>query len=177
MDSDEDINSPSRSSQHNRGWKSKKKMQDDGGVLASFYSPTHEAVEPLAKRRSATWLNEEDTMTFVREVTRPTTSTTSRPMTAMSQADLIPDLEDMDYEAGVAVKAPLIESSNLTSYHDLEKDILRHTAFASFENIDMSPLFARLIPEEEIVEDDTPWTWDTLIASVSSRVSKKDCTN
>jgi hypothetical protein len=173
MDLDDDINSPSRSYRRVRKLNpkpSKNKLETENeGSLAIFDSPAHELD---STKRTSMWLNDDDTMTFVREVTRPSTEA-MRPMTAISQADMIPDLEDLEDEEGQAVKAPLVESNNLTSYQDLEKEVLKHTAFADFENIDMTPLFARLLPEEEVIEEDIPWTWDTLIASVSSHIPSK----
>lgn len=102
-----------------------------------------------------------------------------RPMTAMSLAGdvgaAIPNLEDLR-EAGEppeVVKAPFMAMNNLYSYQELEKDLMKNAAFTSFDDLDFSPLFSRLLPESEVVLDDENWTWDKLVASVSSSLPSK----
>lgn len=150
-----------------------------GGILSESYSsPSHEPPTKTTKGRGQ-WLDrndDDDTLTMISQ-SRTRTAATVRPVTAMStsQADLIPDLDDMEADViGEAVKAPLLEPSNLSSYQDLEQDILKHPAFASFDGINMSPLFARLLPEKDVIEEDVVWTWDNLIASVSMHVPSKE---
>lgn len=95
-----------------------------------------------------------------------------RPMTAQS-GDLsanIPDLEELRAaaEPSEAVEAPFVAVNNLYSYQELEKDLMKNAAFSSFDDLDFNPLFSRLLPESEIGLDDEAWTWDKLVASVSS---------
>lgn len=177
MDSDDDSLASKPRIFQNRASKlseqpKKQKKSVSGGILTDFYSPTHETYESPRKRGGLYDAEDDtdDTLTFIRQIKGKSASST-RPTTAMSQADMIPDLEDMvDLESGRAVKAPLPEATNLSSYQDLEKDIMKHPAFASFESIDMTSLFSRLLPEEEVMEENTVWNWDNIIASVSSHI-------
>jgi len=139
MDSDEEHGTPVKKGLQTRTKTVEKKQ---GGLLSDLYSsPIH---EPVKKD----WLEDDmvdDTLTFIRQTRAQAAADVVRPLTAMSQADYIPDLDEMQDLNDEAVKAPLVEPSALSSYQDLEKDILKTAAFASFDGIDMNPLFSRLM--------------------------------
>ncbi|GIY82868.1 intraflagellar transport protein 43 homolog [Caerostris extrusa] len=88
-----------------------------------------------------------------------------------SEIPVIPDLDTMKEEelsADVA-KAPSLTISRIATYQELDSDLSKHSAFQTLDGIDLSLLTKRLLPEHLVKkEDETPWTWDTLFADVSS---------
>ncbi|GBL82281.1 Intraflagellar transport protein 43 [Araneus ventricosus] len=88
-----------------------------------------------------------------------------------SEIPVIPDLDAMKEEelsADVA-KAPSLAVSRIATYKELDSDLSKHSAFQTLDGIDLSLLTKRLLPEHLVKkEDETPWTWDTLFADVSS---------
>lgn len=163
-----------------------KKRSAGGGILSELSSPP-----PQRRARDAfNWSDGDDAFHSSYQASRssPFDTTNVRPVTAFGQgsdirpvtafgrggdssfSSFIPDLDDGSKEA---VKAPLMTHKNLSSYQDLQaRDLSKHASFASFDGIDMSPLFSRLLPESEVVEKDTPWTWDNLIPVVSEQTDK-----
>ena len=107
---------------------------------------------------------------------RSSGQTMVRPLTAASHIEdlgsSIPSLEDL-HEAGQppeVVQAPYMAMNSLLSYQEMERNIMRSSAFTSFEGLDFSLLFERLLPEKDVVMEDENWTWDKLIASVSANL-------
>lgn len=86
---------------------------------------------------------------------------------------VIPDLDDVldeDFAAQIA-EAPSVTVNRVATYQELDSDLLKHTAFASLDGIDLRLLTKRLAPEQEIKEDDAPWTWDVLFTDVASQLN------
>ena len=183
MDSDEDElsfmssrNSNTRQSAVKKTWR-----RGDAGLLGELHSPKHSLDFEEPKRKAFLARDGEDVIPFMNKESRASgqSSMSVRPMTAMSLAGdmgaAIPDLEDLR-EVGdppEAVKAPFMAMNNLYSYQELEKDLMKNAAFTSFDDLDFSPLFSRLLPESEVVLEDENWTWDKLVASVSSSLPSK----
>lgn len=142
---------------------------------------------PGRSRRSALWAsdNEADNFAFMatdgrgdQPASRPRTMMSMRPVTAQGDMDeedviqMIPDLADVheeDFNQRTA-QAPNVMINRLVSFTELEKDLLKHSAFSSLDGINLTPLIGRLVPEEETIEDDRAWTWDNLIADIASHL-------
>lgn len=177
MDSDDDdmsLTFTSSSKSVNRPAANKRTMRHmDEGLLAELHSADFS--EP--KRKS--FLTADATELFSKHESRnsgPSSSSMSvRPMTAMSQAGdaaaAIPNLDDL--QEGEVSKAPFMAMNNLFSYQELEKDLMKNAAFTSFDDLDFSPLFSRLLPESEVMLEDENWTWDKLVAAISSSLPSK----
>jgi hypothetical protein len=170
----------------------KKRPSEGGGILSELSSP------PQRRARDAfTWSDGDDVFShssYQASRNSPFDTTNVRPVTAFGQgSDIRPVtafghgshfggdssfssfIPDLDEDSKEAVKAPLMTHKNLSSYQDLQaRDLSKHASFASFDGIDMSPLFSRLLPESEVVEKDTPWTWDNLIPVVSEQTDKRE---
>ena len=145
--------------------------REEAGLLSELHSPLHSF--PANEQIRSGFASGDDVgrvSPFVQE--RSAGHYGLRPMTAMSQAgaDAIPNLEDVRQagEAPEAVKAPFLAMNNLFSYQELERDLMKNAAFTTFDDLDFSPLFSRLLPESEVQVEDENWTWDKLVASVSA---------
>lgn len=152
----------------------------DAGLLSELHSPNRSPDFEEATRKTFLASDSGDVSPFMNMDHRASghSSMSVRPMTAMSTAgDLgasIPNLEDLREvgDPAEAVKAPFMPMNNLFSYQELEKDLMKNAAFTSFDDLDFSPLFSRLLPESEVVLGDENWTWDKLVASVSSSLPR-----
>lgn len=85
----------------------------------------------------------------------------------------IPDLDDFqeeDFAAQVA-KAPNVAVNRVATYRELDSDLLKQSTFSTLDNIDLKLLTKYLAAESEIQEDDLPWTWDMLMAEVSTKLN------
>ncbi|KAL0267436.1 UNVERIFIED_CONTAM: hypothetical protein PYX00_009709 [Menopon gallinae] len=86
---------------------------------------------------------------------------------------VIPNLEDNadDEFIDKIAKAPLIGVNRVVSYKELENDLLKHTAFANLEEVNLRILTNHLYPESALVEPDEPWTKDSLLSEVISAMN------
>uniref|UniRef100_A0A8C3Q599 Intraflagellar transport 43 n=1 Tax=Geospiza parvula TaxID=87175 RepID=A0A8C3Q599_GEOPR len=94
---------------------------------------------------------------------------------AFSFADIpvIPDLEEVQEEdlAMQVAAPPSVQVNRVLTYHDLDKDLMKFSAFQSLDQeIDLKLLTKVLAPEHELREDDVSWDWDHLFTEVSSEL-------
>ncbi|GFS60536.1 intraflagellar transport protein 43 homolog [Nephila pilipes] len=136
------------------------------------------ATQPPRARKTAGWSDgtpgkkswlRRGSMNFLRESPKKEIIMDTSPVN--SEIPVIPDLDAMKEEelsADVA-KAPSLTISRIATYQELDSDLSKHSAFQSLDGIDLSLLTKRLLPEHLVKKDDeTPWSWDTLFADVSS---------
>lgn len=83
---------------------------------------------------------------------------------------MIPDLDQVQEEDLImkTAEAPSVAMNTLLSYQELSRDLLKHAAFSSLDDINLIPLTRFLLPERVVREPDLPWNWDNLIADLSS---------
>lgn len=99
----------------------------------------------------------------------------SKPSTSIIDAiPSIPDLDEMENTLTneTSADAPVVAVNKLSSYQDLEKDILKLSAFSSLQAAEFTPLLKKILSESETNEEPGPWTWDSLIASVASKLNE-----
>ena len=60
---------------------------------------------------------------------------------------------------------------NIATYKDLENDILQHSAFANFEEVNFRLLIKLLHPESYLNEPDVAWTRDGLLYELFSKIN------
>ncbi|RWS24682.1 intraflagellar transport protein 43-like protein [Leptotrombidium deliense] len=82
---------------------------------------------------------------------------------------VIPDLEDAVVEDLMQQTAAAPSLNTFIDYKQLEEAILKHSAFAVFNGIELSVLIKRLVVTNFLEEEDVPWKWSTLISEVSSK--------
>lgn len=61
----------------------------------------------------------------------------------------------------------------MVSYKELENDLLKHTAFANLEEVNLRILTNHLYPESALTEPDEPWTKDSLLSEVISTMNSE----
>merc|ERR1719225_334687 len=85
---------------------------------------------------------------------------------------LIPDLDDVRDEdmAFQVADAPSVAVNRVATYKELDSDLLKHVAFATLEDIDLTVLTNCMAPEAALKEPDETWTWDMLFTDVSSQL-------
>jgi len=84
----------------------------------------------------------------------------------------IPQLEDSIAIDGVA-HAPSIVVNRVATYHQLDSTLMKHAAFSTLEDIDLSLLTRYLCSEAESMDEAVAWTWDYLYASVCSEMREE----
>ncbi|GAB6021577.1 Intraflagellar transport protein 43, variant 2 [Chamberlinius hualienensis] len=85
---------------------------------------------------------------------------------------VIPDLDDFleeDFVSQVA-KAPNVSVNRVATYKELDNDLHRNSAFVTLNDIDLKALTRYMSLEADVKEDDNPWTWDSLMADISSKL-------
>jgi len=84
----------------------------------------------------------------------------------------IPDLESMeeDYIATQVAAAPNVAVNRVATYKELDTDLIKHSAYAHLDGVDLRALTKNLAPLSELNENDVPWTWDILFTEVSSEL-------
>nr|CAD7452576.1 unnamed protein product [Timema tahoe] len=88
---------------------------------------------------------------------------------------VIPDLDDLQddqLDSQVAV-APSVAVNRVATYKELDSDLLKHSAFATLDDINLQLLTKRLNLEADVKEPDEVWTWDLLFTEVSSELRKE----
>ncbi|XP_074602533.1 intraflagellar transport 43 [Brevipalpus obovatus] len=78
----------------------------------------------------------------------------------------IPDISDIDTTENV--ETPNVVVNTLVNLKDLGTEITKGRAFSEINGTDISILSSRLISEDLLVEQDIPWTWESLLSEVSS---------
>lgn len=67
-------------------------------------------------------------------------------------------------------EAPAISVNRVATYKELNSELLKHAAFASLEDIDLS-ILARCMQSESVLnEPDTVWSWEKLFTEVSADI-------
>lgn len=84
---------------------------------------------------------------------------------------MIPDLEEVkDYEMSQQVAEPPTAHNQIISFQELDKNLLKHSAFTSLDGTDLTVLTHFCLPESQVKEDDIPWTWDNLMSDITSKL-------
>lgn len=85
---------------------------------------------------------------------------------------MIPDMDDLPDEAilNEMAEAPEVSVNRYATYKELNSELLKHAAFASLEDIDLSMLSRCLQNEAALDEPDVVWTWDKLFTEVSAEI-------
>ncbi|GFQ86288.1 intraflagellar transport protein 43 homolog B [Trichonephila clavata] len=156
--------------------------------FSSEFIETSATQPPPRARKTAGWSDgtpgkkswlRRGSMNFLRESPKKEIIMDTSPVNS-GEIPVIPDLDAMKEEelsADVA-KAPSLTVSRIATYQELDSDLSKHSAFQSLDGIDLSLLTKRLLPEHLVKkEDETPWTWDTLFADVSSHFNSTTSTD
>lgn len=85
---------------------------------------------------------------------------------------IIPDLDDLPDETNFDELhgTQAIAVNRVATYKELNTELLKYTAFASSENIDLSKLMKCLQDEAVLMDSDTPLTTDQLFNEVATYV-------
>jgi len=89
---------------------------------------------------------------------------------------MIPELEDTQAPGSTqeVTQAPLVAVNRVTTYKELDSDLMKHVAFLTLDNeIDLKLLGKALCPEPDLVEEDVPWEWDQLFTEVTSELTRE----
>lgn len=79
------------------------------------------------------------------------------------------DLQDDSLLEEMA-EAPTVAVNRVATYKELTSELLKHAAFASLEEIDLS-ILARCLQNESILnEPDAIWSWEKLFTEVSADI-------
>ncbi|GFS60535.1 intraflagellar transport protein 43 homolog [Nephila pilipes] len=180
FDDDLDFNEAPTTPVRRSDTRSERKQDVSLDFISDFSSEFIEtsATQPPRARKTAGWSDgtpgkkswlRRGSMNFLRESPKKEIIMDTSPVN--SEIPVIPDLDAMKEEelsADVA-KAPSLTISRIATYQELDSDLSKHSAFQSLDGIDLSLLTKRLLPEHLVKKDDeTPWSWDTLFADVSS---------
>ncbi|KAK6636162.1 hypothetical protein RUM43_009814 [Polyplax serrata] len=84
----------------------------------------------------------------------------------------IDDFADDDLTTQIA-KAPLIGVKQIATYKELENDMLKHSAFSSFEEVNLQVFIKVLHPESSLQEPDIPWTKESLFTDLVSKINER----
>ncbi|RWS09585.1 hypothetical protein B4U79_09510 [Dinothrombium tinctorium] len=164
-------------SQLSSGQKSDSFLDDNNpifNILSSAPSKTSTNEKRPTKRKTALWTTDE---IFSNDTLNNRNSRTAkRNETYEEQTEvvpIIPDLEDVVNEEFTkrAAEAPKMADSRLISYKDLKKDSEKISTFASIDGIDLKLLTKNLLNENQLHEDDSAWSWDSLISEINCHVS------
>lgn len=66
--------------------------------------------------------------------------------------------------------APTVAVNRVATYKELTFELLRHAAFASLEDIDLSILARCLQSDATLNEPDAKWSWDKLFTEVAAEI-------
>lgn len=101
----------------------------------------------------------------------------SPPTTLSDDIPIIPDLDDLPddllnemIDAAALPPPPVVSVNRVTTYKELNSDLLKQGAFASLEDIDLSVLARCLQPESALTEPDDVWTWEHLFGEVAAEI-------
>ncbi|KHJ98794.1 hypothetical protein OESDEN_01223 [Oesophagostomum dentatum] len=81
------------------------------------------------------------------------------------------DASPSDFDA--IARAPHLTASQLHGMLQIDAFASKYPHLAKLDDIDISLLTRYLYTEEEIKDEDVPWTWDYLFASVSSELREE----
>lgn len=92
---------------------------------------------------------------------------------------MIPDLDDIPDEMNLNEDhgAQAIAVNRVATYKELNHELLKYSAFASSENIDLSKLMNCLQNENVLVDKDEPLTSEQLFQEVATYVHSCQTTN
>lgn len=103
----------------------------------------------------------------------------SPPTTTLSEGGIddipiIPDLDDLPddllNDMIDAAPPPVMSVNRVTTYKELNSDLLTQGAFATLEDIDLSILARCLQTESAINEPDDVWTWENLFGELAAEI-------
>lgn len=85
---------------------------------------------------------------------------------------MIPDLDDIPDEMNLNENhgAQAIAVNRVATYKELNQELLKYSAFASSENIDLSKLMNCLQNENVLIDKDVPLTCEQLFQEVATYV-------
>ncbi|KAG1653563.1 Intraflagellar transport protein 43 [Nymphon striatum] len=90
-----------------------------------------------------------------------------------AEIPVIPDLDDVqneEFTTQIAV-APKVSVNHVSTYNELDVDLLKHAAFTSVDDVDLRLLTKCLTPEADIQEEDVPRSWEMLFTEISSALA------
>ncbi|XP_076351642.1 intraflagellar transport 43 isoform X3 [Tachypleus tridentatus] len=130
---------------------------------------------PPRSRKTGGWADDSPSST-VRETTKsPKHETVLDKEDSDSELPTIPDLDEVreeDFTSEVA-QAPSVAVNRVVTYQELDNDLLKHAAFTTLDGVGLHILTRCLAPENEIKEEDLPWTWNILFTDVASDLNAK----
>lgn len=83
---------------------------------------------------------------------------------------VIPDMDDLPDDALLDNEVPDVTVNRVATYNELNSELLRQSAFASLEDIDLSILAKCLQSEVALNEPDEAWEWEKLFTEVSADI-------
>ncbi|XP_026464483.1 intraflagellar transport protein 43 homolog A-like [Ctenocephalides felis] len=89
-----------------------------------------------------------------------------------SEIPVIPDLDDLEDDI-LSLSINDIDNihSKTTAYRELNTDVIQQGVYdmvSCLDGVDLSVLIRFLQEENDIIESDEPWTWDSLFTEVTS---------
>lgn len=137
---------------------------------------------PPRSRKTGGWADDppSSAVRWLRRSARPNINANNTKQDAKTEIDdsdseipVIPDLDEVkddDFVTQIA-QAPNVSVNRVATYQELDNDLLKHAAFNTLDGIDLRLLTKCLAPENDIKEEDLPWTWDIIFADVSSELT------
>ncbi len=92
---------------------------------------------------------------------------------------LIPDIDEVRDQELIqqTAQAPTLQVNQLISFQELDKNALKHSAFASLDGIDLTQLTNFCLTESQVKEEDITWNWDNLMSDITSKLMKDNNSN
>ncbi|XP_012283816.1 intraflagellar transport protein 43 homolog A isoform X2 [Orussus abietinus] len=86
---------------------------------------------------------------------------------------VIPDLDEIQEDNVLthSVNAPSVGVNRVAAYKELDTELLRSTALASLDDVNLSLLAEKLYPDKLVREPDDIWSWDLLFTQIASEIN------
>ncbi|CAG2101634.1 unnamed protein product [Medioppia subpectinata] len=124
-------------------------------------------------RRLATWAD--DTSDDIQQIRNIQMNANKQKLMDDSDNDvtpMIPDLQEVnDYEMTQTVAEPPTAHNQIISFKELDKNVLKQSAFTSLDGIDLTQLTHFCLPENQVREEDIGWSWDHLMSDITSKLT------
>ncbi|CAG2164540.1 unnamed protein product [Oppiella nova] len=139
------------------------------------------AVPPSGSRprRLATWADDSsDEIQQIRNIQMSANKQKIMDSSDNEVTPMIPDLQEVnDYEMTQTVAEPPTAHNKIISFKELDKNLLKESAFTSLDDIDLTPLTRFCLPEGQVREEDITWSWDHLMSDITSALTTDTDTN
>lgn len=85
---------------------------------------------------------------------------------------VIPDIDDINDDSFLndVVSAPKPKINRVTAYKELDIDLVKQSAIASLEDVDLSILAKSLQNDSKLEEPDVIWNWEQVFTEISSEI-------